>query len=256
MEHAFTPNIMDILRNDFGNLAQDVYDKSPLLQYVNTKTKSAGSGSKARSSFANHYALYVLLEDYIDGGFVESGAYPDYPGARFSDLLDRARQLPFGSKLQNHALNGRLNDEFAKYFPTSGYKPILRDQATTRYWINEKLITVLSPDGRSLNFARSLLKIIEVYVAAKRDAFDAFFDTCQKMQSVQFDQPEAVRTFIEGLLAPTVDARLFEIVSFSILKAYYGALSIYWGWTLEDLREEAVILYKTGRTNAIDLQVI
>ena len=31
------------------------------------------------------------------------------PDFRFSDLLDRQRELPFGQKLQNHALNHRFS---------------------------------------------------------------------------------------------------------------------------------------------------
>lgn len=31
-----------------------------------------------------------------------------------SVLLDRAKKLKFGNKLQNHALDNRLNDEFRK----------------------------------------------------------------------------------------------------------------------------------------------
>ncbi len=75
MEHEFTSKIMQILRDEFGDYAQEVFDKSLILQYINFKTRSAGSGSKSRSAFANHYALYVLLEDYVNSGYVTSGAY-------------------------------------------------------------------------------------------------------------------------------------------------------------------------------------
>jgi hypothetical protein len=62
-----------------------------------------------------HYALYVVVEDYIKKGFFEGKAklsYSKYEGARFIDLFRRQRELPFGAKLQNHALNSRLNEEF------------------------------------------------------------------------------------------------------------------------------------------------
>lgn len=252
MEHLFTPKIMEILRDEFGELAQGVFDTSVLIQYLNIKTKSVSHGSKSRSAFANHYALYVLLEDYVNQGFVESGNYKDYGGARFSDLLASARKLPFGNKLQNHSFNNRLNDEFAKYFPTIDLKPIIRVLETKRYWINERLL-LIKPVGRApVNISRSMMKIIDAYVAAKRDAFDTFFEACQKMQTIQDDSPADVKDFIAGLIAPTSDARLFEVVSFAILKAYYGDLSIYWGWKRDDIHEEALILYKTGRTNAND----
>jgi hypothetical protein len=120
MKHSFTEAILGVLRKHFGEDAEAILAASPLLQYLNIKTRSANRGSKARGSFANHYALYVLVEDYLAKGFAEdrTGQYKRYEGARFSDLFRRQRELPFGAKLQNHALNSRLNDEFAKYFTT------------------------------------------------------------------------------------------------------------------------------------------
>lgn len=61
-----------------------------------------------------------------------------------------------------------------------------------------------------------------------------------------------VHNFIVGLLAPNVDARLFEIVSYAILKYYYKEQTIIWGYSWKDLNEETLKLYKTGRTNAND----
>ncbi|MDR2121261.1 MAG: hypothetical protein LBP64_10390 [Tannerella sp.] len=68
----------------------------------------------------------------------------------------------------------------------------------------------------------------------------------------QYSTPRKVEEFIVGLLAPNVDARLFEIVSYSILKYYYHDQQIYWGFELDKLNKENLTLYKTGRTNAND----
>ena len=54
------------------------------------------------------------------------------------------------------------------------------------------------------------------------------------------------------LLAPNVDARIFEIVSYAILKFYYHDQTVYFGFDLDNLQEENLKLYKTGRTNAND----
>ncbi len=75
----------------------------------------------------------MLIENYLAGGFDKKGDYSKYESAVFSRLFQRQRELPFGSKLQNHALNHRLNEEFKKFFPTSGFTPIVRDvQADTQ----------------------------------------------------------------------------------------------------------------------------
>jgi len=49
-----------------------------------------------------------------------------------------------------------------------------------------------------------------------------------------------------------VDARIFEIVSYSILKYYYHNRKIYWGFEIDKIQEENLKLFKTGRTNAND----
>lgn len=227
MKHAFTDTILDILRGRFCDAAEDVFQKSPLLQYLDIKTRSPNRGSKARGSFANHYALYVLVEDYISKGYLgpKKGQYQKYEGARFTDLFRRQRELPFGAKLQNHALNSRLNDEFAKYFPSSDLRPILRDQSEQRYWVNERLLVIEVGSGRDrweVNIAEAIIEIVDKYVEAKRTAFEKFIDTCKKIAALSSTDPAGAVTFVEGQLQPDVDARVFEIVSFAILKAHYG----------------------------------
>lgn len=78
MEHEFTSRIKAVLRKRFGDVAEDIFKQSPLLQYLNIKTRSATRGSKSRSSFANFYAIYVLVEDYVKHGFHKSPAYSKY----------------------------------------------------------------------------------------------------------------------------------------------------------------------------------
>ncbi len=105
MEHIFTANIKAILDKHFGKNSEEIFKYSPLIQYLNRKTKSASKGSKARGSFANIYAIYILIEDYINNGFHKEGDYSAYEGAIYNKLFQRQRELPFGANLQNHALN-------------------------------------------------------------------------------------------------------------------------------------------------------
>lgn len=250
-EHGFTPVIRRMLSDEFGSVAEQILEQSDLLQYINVKTISASRGSKARGSFGNLYAIYVLVEDYVNRDFHISGDYEDAEGARFSDLFRRQRELPFGRKLQNHALNHRLNQEFRKYFPISGTQPILRDTESHQYWINEHLLKV-EAEGQEYNIAEAIIRILDAYVDAKQESFHSFIRDCERLQGISDESPEEVVDFIASLLHPNVDARLFEIVSFAILKAHYGDKSIFWGWELDRIEEEKLVLYKTGRTNAND----
>ena len=151
IKHDFTAKIIAILDANTDGKGEKLLKTSELVQYLNIKTKAANRGSKSSAGFANHYAIYVLIEDYLNGGFNKNSDYSNYDGAKFTDLFRRQRELPFGSKLQNHALNHRLNEEFKKYFSTSEHLPIIRDSESNKYWINEKLII-----SGSINLAQSI----------------------------------------------------------------------------------------------------
>jgi len=248
MEHEFTKKIKEILKKNFGGPSDRLFSESQIIQYLNIKTKSANKGSKSRGSFANLYAIYVLVEDYIAKGFHKSGKYSEYEGAMFTKLLRRQRELPFGQKLQNHALNHRMNEEFKKYFPTCDYIPILRSPETNRYWFNENLLKI-KDKNKYLNLSEAVIEIIGTYAEAKKSAFERFIHFCESSKTLS--EKELVE-FIKSLVEPTADARIFEIVSYSILKYYYHDQNIYWGFEVDKIQEDRLKLFKTGRTNAND----
>jgi hypothetical protein len=248
MEHEFTKKIKKILEANFGVLSDKVFSESHIIQYLNIKTKSASKGSKSRGSFANLYAIYVLVEDYISKGFHKGGDYSEYEGAIFTKLFKRQRELPFGQKLQNHALNHRMNEEFKKYFHTCDYIPILRNPETNRYWFNENLIRI-EIDGKQYNLAKAIIEIIDRYVETKKSAFQKFIKFCESSHKLK---DEDLIAFISSLVEPSVDARIFEIISYSILKYYYHNQHIFWGFESDKIKEDHLKLFKTGRTNAND----
>jgi hypothetical protein len=248
MEHEFTKIIKALLEAKFGDVGDQILRESQLISYLNIKTKSSNKGSKSRGSFANLYAIYVLVEDYLVKKFDRTGMYSDYEGAVYTNLFKRQRELPFGQKLQNHGLNHRMNEEFKKYFPTCEFIPILRNQKNNRYWFNENLLKVKINENEH-NIAETVIHIIDAYVEAKRDSFEKFIQICKDAQRLTEVQ---VREFIKQMVAPNVDARIFEIVSYSILKYYYNDRVIYWGYALDRLQQENLKLFKTGRTNAND----
>lgn len=254
MEKAFETYIMDYLKEKYETDSEQLFSLSHLLQYIDKKTVSANKSAKARGSFANLYAIYVVVEDYILKGYNSNNNYKDYEGAQYSQLFKRLRELPFGQKLQNHALNNRMNDEFFKFFPLmkdeSKY-PIIRNLETKRYWINENYLNI-NVGSKTINIAEDIINIINKYVSVKKENLDQFIEQCERLQNLENEDGSEVVKFITSLLAPNVDARLFEIVSFSILKYHFIDNKIYWGYTREELNEEYLHLYKTGRTNAND----
>jgi len=232
MVHDFIKNsLIELFGEDWGK----VYTKSLLLNYINLKTKSVDRDSKSRGSFGNLYAIYVLVEDYLKKGFDTSDSYSSYSGANFSDLFRRQRELPFGQKLQNHALNHRCNQEFQKFFPQSTEIPIRRETTRRKYWINEKLLKV-KIDEKEYNIAKATIRIIDDYIKKKIGMTSEFLDSCEKFKTLSDEH--GFHDFVKKQLSPTKDARIFEIVSFVIMK---------WHYSLKNLT-----LYKTGRTNAND----
>lgn len=163
-EHSFTSTIRNVLTSFFGKNAEAVLESSLLIQYLNEKTKSANRGSKARGSFANLYSIYVVVEDYINHGYhkAKKGKYADYEGAIFSYLFKRQRELPFGAKLQNHSLNNRTNSEFQKFFPTANLIPIIRNQETNRYWVNDSLLWI-DINTKQYNIAEAVIAIVGIF---------------------------------------------------------------------------------------------
>lgn len=159
--------------------------------------------------------------------------------------------MPFGSKLQNHALNHRLNEEFKRLFPTAECTPIVRDVQTNRYWLNHRLLRV-KIGAKKCDLAASVIEIVEEYIKTKSAAFDSFIQDCLKLKELPSASSQDAEDFILGLLAPNRDARLFEIVSFAILKFFYHDQRVYFGLAVDQLTEERLTLFKTGRTNAND----
>lgn len=251
MEHLFTDKIKLVLKKHFKENGDHIFEKSQLIQYINEKTRSANKGSKSRSSFANLYAIYVIIEDYLNNEYDKKSGYSEYEGALFKNLFNRQRELPFGSKLQNHALNNRMNSEFQKYFRNSELFPILRNHETNRYWINENMLNI-KVNNTNFNISNAIIEIIDEYVKSKQNAFQRFIKTCEELQVIEKHSVNEIEDFIIDLLSPNVDARLFEIVSYSILKFYYNEHQIIWGYDMKKLNIENLKLYKTGRTNAND----
>lgn len=89
METTFEAQIKRYLSEKYKDDAEQLFSQSHILQYLVLKTKSANRGAKARGSFANIYAIYVIVEDYLNHGYDKKNGYAKYEGAQFSALLNR-----------------------------------------------------------------------------------------------------------------------------------------------------------------------
>lgn len=208
-----------------------------LVQYLLRKTKAADRGSKARRSLGNLYALYVLAEDYLAGRT-----------SRFTDLLSRMKALPFGSKLQNHPLDNRLNDEFARQTGVHGsllpVQAILIDGAKART-ISIDLLKHGEADPR--NIATFVVQVIDAYVEQITANQSSALEEIQGIETIG-----ELLEFFQSAFAYNSDARLFEIVSFVLLGEYYRGQAVYIGDSPETVRLTPLTLFRAGRTNAND----
>ena len=98
--------IEDTMKEFYPSSYKSIYKKSPLLQYLNLKSSAIHGNSKSRRSLGNIYAIYSILYFYL------KEKYQNFDGYEYTKLFSFFRKLYGGSKLQNHALNSRVNGEF------------------------------------------------------------------------------------------------------------------------------------------------
>ncbi len=104
----------------------------------------------------------------------------------------------------------------------------------------------------SSGIAAAVIDIINAYAKTKQASFAGFIKTCEQLQDISKQKHDKVETFVLGLLAPNVDTRIFEIVSYAILKFFYHDQTVYFGFQSDAVEKSPLVLYKTGRTNAND----
>lgn len=104
--------IKDILERHFDKDFLAIYQESPLLRYLNLKTSAIYSNTKSRRNLANLYAVYAILYFYVQNFFNQKEKYKSFDGYEYTKLFIFYRSLYGGEKLQNYALNSRVNGEF------------------------------------------------------------------------------------------------------------------------------------------------
>lgn len=235
--------VKDIIKKDYPKDYQNVYDNSRLLQYLDKKMKAVHGDSKTRRSLANIYAIYSILHFYKDDFYNQPDKYRKFDGYDYTRLFIYYRSLYGGSKLQNHALNSRVNGEFKNKFPDATNDLIIIDNG--KYLIHIDYLYVNKHD-----ISKTCCKVIKKYIDLLMSKDHALLNTLDTMKRLT-DYSEKKRQ-INALLTEDSEARIFEIISYAILKNHYSNIKVYFGYSPERIKEEFLQLYKTGRTNAND----
>lgn len=235
--------VEQILKEEFPQDYQTIYDNSPLLQYLDKKMKAIHGNSKSRQSLANIYAIYSILHFYQEDFYNQPDEYRKFRGYRYSDLKDYCCKQYGGRKLQNHAFNNRINGEFRNRFPDTTNNLFISTNG--KYLLHIDYLYVAQTD-----ISIVCCHIVEKYIELVKAKDRALFQTLQEMQSSTdyFEKKEKIK----NLLSKDAEARIFEIISYAILKNHYKSQKIYWGTSPDAIHAEALQLYKTGRTNAND----
>ena len=235
--------IREILIKEYPDEYQSIFNNSLLLQYLDKKTKAVHGNSKTRRSLANIYAIYSILHFYQSDFFNQPDKYKEFGGYDYMRLFNYYRGLYGGSKLQNHALNSRVNGEFRNKYPNITNDLIIIDSG--KYLLHIDYLYVGDHD-----ISKACCKIIEKYIELLMAKDHALINVLQHMRELS-DYKEK-RQQINDLLTEDAEARIFEIISYAILKNHYRNIKVYFGFSLDEIKEEELQLFKTGRTNAND----
>ncbi len=235
--------VKNILKEDYPSDYQQLYNKSPMLQYLDKKMKAVHGNSKTRRSLANIYAIYSILYFYKDDYYEQKSKYRSFEGYDYTRLFNFYRTLYGGRKLQNHALNSRINGEFHNKVKNTINDLIITNNG--KYLIHIDYIYVNKHD-----ISKTACRIIEKYMElliAKDHSLISILNTLQNL--TDYSQKRAT---INSLLDEDAEARIFEIISYAILKNHYKNIHVYFGYSRKSIKELPLELYKTGRTNAND----
>lgn len=233
--------IEEILKEDYQDNYQNIFNNSPLIQYLDSKMGAVYGNSKTRRSLANIYAIYAILNFYVDDFYNQKEKYKKFTGYPYTKVYSFARSLYGGEKLQNHGFNNRVNFEFRNKGNSNDL--IIIDNG--RYALHIDFLYV-----KGIDISQTSIKIIKKYILLLKEKDSAFVVDLEELKASDTKNKKLDK--LVTMLTEKSEARVFEIISYAILKNHYKGIKIYWGYTLSDIHEEKLTLYKTGRTNAND----
>lgn len=235
--------IQQILEEEYRADYQHYFDNSHLISYLDSKMGAVNGNAKSRRSLANIYAIYSILKFYVNDFYNDTEKYKKFTGYEYTKLFNFYRSLYGGEKLQNHALNSRVNGEFGNKFPDIEKNLIIIDNG--RYALHIDFLYV-----NGVDMSKTVIRIIECYISILQEKDSSLISDIAEL--LKQTNVEKKKEKIKLLIDDKSEARIFEIISFAILKHHYKSVSVYIGFDIEHLEREFLTLYKTGRTNAND----
>lgn len=239
--------IYEILIDEFhtDEKVKQIYNESELLQYFNLKSNAIHGSVKTRRSLANWYSLYGILHFYKESNFTNNKQmYLNFEGFPYTKVFNFMRTLYGGEKLQNHALNSRVNGEFANKIASNPDKNIILINEG-KYMIHPDYIYV-----DAIDLSDIYIKVVEKYISLLIEKDQGLLSTIEELKNEK--NIDKKKMIISELLKVDSEARVFEIVAYAILANYYSKTKVFIGYTKDELKEYYLQLYKTGRTNAND----
>lgn len=237
--------IKDILVEDYNDKYNQIYENSDLIKYLDKKTGAIEGDSKTRRSLGNIYAIYSVLYYYLEMDFYNNKEkYKKFDGFEYNVLWNFCKQQYGGNKLQNHALNNRLNTEFLNKVARDSSKELLIINGS-KYLIHIDYLYV-----NNIDISKTVVKIIEKYIELLKTKDFKLSSDLEILRNLEDLNEKKFK--IDSLLEEKSEARIFEIISYAILKNHYKNQHIYIGTSLANIKKEQLNLYKTGRTNAND----
>ncbi len=235
--------IKEILEKYFPNNSDVVFSESPLISFLDSKMGAINGNSKARRSLGTIYAIYSITSFYVQDFYNNPEDYKKFNGYEFSKLFDVCTSLYGGGKLQNHALNSRANGEFANKFRDCDKQLIISSDG--KYALH---IDYLYVNG--FDISKIVNEIVLKYIQLLMDKDSSLSKDISELLSMKDVKKKIIK--IESLIDENSEARIFEIISYAVLRNHYKNISVYIGYDVDSLNKEYLTLYKTGRTNAND----
>ena len=221
-------NFVDVLAVKYG-----VKKTSLLIKFLEFKTRAVDGTSKSRRNWAAVYTISVICEDFAAG---------NSSGSSSTSLLRRIKQKPYGSKLQNHHLDNRLNGEFHNKYKTK--LNIMEIDGSNRK-VSTEVLSQLGDDPMIV--AKFVVDVVATYASIIAKIENEFLEEISLVKTKEEILNTTIKAFDDN-----ADARLFEVVSFSILYLIFKRINVSLSINGSESEITPLTLYKTGRTNAND----